>query len=294
MLQDRGNSPDVVIISAHYDVTCDDGYSDNYDLQYPASLFTRDLIKSFDSKEIEGQTLAMELPGAEVKGDNFIVYQLQFNTGGSGTVLDRSDNFEWTLSSGALQITFSNGDIAMFYKSQDDKMGACGVVEIYQTPNGSEFSHKGMVVKVDSSSNFENESDYIKHFRSGFDASQPNEYRDIGFFIELNDNGNAIQQHNSKDGNVVPYFTALLTWGIIEGKVIMSNKVKNGDNERCDPYSDSECWWRSIRSWQLLYQQGNRIYVKENIYYNFSRPDDNLAFPDLASSRINFYEVSGQ
>lgn len=289
MLNKRGNAPDAVLISINWSVSCEDGFSDQYTKKKYASLVTGSNAKSFRDSNVSGKTLAIELPGSELRGDNFIARMLSFASDGSGTDIESNETFTWTIDGGALTLSFVNGDNATLFKVQENSQGATGVVQLFTASTGETYSNKGMVLQVDENAVFANTADYIGSLRSGFDVSQPNQQREIGFVIHHEADGISTQELTDASGNATN--TQLTTWGITDNKLINSLKYNDWTNERCDPYSNSNCWWLQIRTWELLAKHGNRIYVRESIHRHSARPDDNLAFPPLNDSRLNFYQI---
>lgn len=292
MLNKRGNAADSVVININWSVQCDDGFSDQYVNKRFASMVNQENAKSFRDNDVSGKTLAMELPGDEIQGDNFTVALLSFSADGSGSVIETSEQFSWGVENGVLTVSFASGDETSFIKVQENQQGAFGIAQLYHKATGETLSNKGMMLVTNSNSIFDSMSNYAGRLRSGFDVSQPNQQREIGFIVELEANGNSKQESRDASGNLNPAFSRVTTWGIIEGKIIISTKFNGITNERCDPYTNSECWWEQIRTWELLAKHGNRIYVKESIRRNFGKPENNLAFPSLVDSRLNFYEIN--
>ena len=292
MLNQRGNAPDSVIIHLNWSVQCDDGFTDEYINKHYVSLVNEDNRKAFRNNDISGKTIAIELPGQEMRGDNFIVNLLSFQPTGTGVNLDTHEHFDWSINNGVLELSFASGESVSLFKVQENLQGAFGIAQLYRKANGDMLSNKGMLLIADRDMTFGNMSDYAGKFRSGFDVSQPNQRREMGFVIELEANGNSMQESRNAAGNINPAFSRMTTWGIIEGRIIISTKRNEWVNERCDPYTNTQCWWEQVRSWQPLAKFGNRIYVKESIFMHFARPENNLAFPPLADSRLNFYEIN--
>lgn len=291
MLNKRGNAPDAALITINWSVNCEDGFSEQYAYKYYVSLVTGNNTKRFRNNEVAGRALAIELPGAELSGDNFIVRVLSFSPDGSGSEIESNETFTWLIEDGVLKLSFANGDSTILYKVQENSQGVTGIVQRFTAATGETYANKGMVLHVDEGAIFTNTNDYIGSLRSGFDVSQPNQQREMGFVIHLEEGGISSQEYTDRNGNSRNGLSALTTWGITDNKLINSLKYNDWTNERCDPYSNSNCWWLQVRTWELLAKHGNRIYVREGIHRHFSRPDDNLAFPPLVDSRLNFYQI---
>ncbi|MEZ9823019.1 hypothetical protein AB4238_20750 [Shewanella sp. 10N.286.45.A1] len=92
------------------------------------------------------------------------------------------------------------------------------------------------------------------------------------------------------------YKTTPLQWYMENNQVVLYRSLEwlngNPTSSNCDPRSDSNCFYRQYRSWQLLGQHGNRYYVLESLYDNGNPWQDGaLALEDIpVHHRTNFYQ----
>jgi hypothetical protein len=209
----------------------------------------------------------------------------------SGVNQDSGENFTWSIDNGVTSISFASGESVQVHKVQENKQGAYGIVQIYTDQSGALYSNKGMMVEVTAAQGFVNEDDYYGVWRSGFDVSQANQHRTMGFSIGLNGNGLSDYISSYFSDNDVNTYVLSMSWAIENGQIVNYRTLLEGQYTPCSPLENNECWYRNVRNWELLAQHGNRIYVRESLYYNFSRPDNNQAIAPLTDSRLNFYQI---
>jgi hypothetical protein len=209
----------------------------------------------------------------------------------SGVNQDSGENFTWSIDNGVTSISFAGGESVNVHKVQENKQGAYGIVQIYTDQSGALYSNKGMMVEVTTDQGFVNEDDYYGVWRSGFDVSQANQHRKMGFSIGLSANGNSERVSSDFYDNEIHTSTSPMVWDIETGQLVNYRSVLEGQVERCLPSENGECWHLNVRKWELLAQHGNRIYVRESLYYNFFRPENNQELAPLSDSRLNFYQI---
>lgn len=293
IVKERQVAADAAEIRVHWQENCE-GELRTYTNSHFTSLVTAQQLHAFDDDELPGQVLALPLPQPEGEnGDNHAVALLAFNDNGQGVVRGTNEAFEFDVDEHALNLTFANGDALAVLKSQRNKRGAIGVITLYTASSGEVFTNKSAAVYVDEQLSFTTAAEAAGVYRSGFDLSQPNNRREFGFTITLEENGQSNQVLEAEQEWVLPSFERDSVWQIDEqGHIGIAVRADFTDQGymRCDPETNPDCYTIQYRTWEPLAESGNRVYVLETIYQAFSLPEDNRDLPPRVDARINFYK----
>ncbi|MEZ9198115.1 PKD domain-containing protein [Shewanella sp. 10N.286.54.B9] len=265
------------------------------------TAFNIDDVEVWQEKDLQGQSIVFEHYSETALELNRLQNSLpamtyQFNDNGSGSVLEDNANFTWLIDAdGVLIMSFSDYSIRWLklFDDRSDRKGGASVFALYEKDEIN-VQYSNMATTLSASS--WQASDLVGNWDHGFSSSQP-KYDVMGYGIkwELLADGSANLKATSADGSIL-YKTTPLQWYMENNQVVLYRSLEwvngNPTSSNCDPRSDSNCFYRQYRSWQLLGQHGNRYYVLESLYDNGNPWQDGpLALEEIAvHHRTNFYQ----
>ncbi|PKG56500.1 Ig-like domain-containing protein [Shewanella sp. GutDb-MelDb] len=265
------------------------------------TAFNIDDVEAWQEKDLLGQAIVFEHYSDSALALNRLQNTLpamtyQFDDNGSGSVLEDNANFTWLIDAdGVLTMSFSDYSIRWLklFDDRSDRKGGASVFALYEKGEIN-VQYTNMATTLSASS--WQASDFVGNWDHGFSSSQP-KYDVMGYGIkwELLADGSANLKATSVDGSIL-YKTTPLHWYMENNQVVLYRSLEwlngNPTSSNCDPRSDSNCFYRQYRSWQLLGQHGNRYYVLESLYDNGNPWQDGpLALEDIAvHHRTNFYQ----
>lgn len=265
------------------------------------TAFNIDDVEVWQEKDLQGQSIVFEHYSETALELNRLQNTLpamtyQFDDNGSGSVLEDNANFTWLIDAdGVLTMSFTDYSISWLklFDDRSDRKGGASIFALYEKGEIN-VQYTNMATTLSASS--WQASDLVGNWDHGFSSSQP-KYDVMGYGIkwELLADGSANLKATSVDGSIL-YKTTPLHWYMENNQVVLYRSLEwlngNPTSSNCDPRSDSNCFYRQYRSWQLLGQHGNRYYVLESLYDNGNPWQDGpLALEDIAvHHRTNFYQ----
>ena len=211
----------------------------------------------------------------------------RFDAGGAGVVLDDGQVFAWSLSGdGQLALDYDDGESAQLRRLLHDGRKGDGVIALVQLSDGAEKAHHALSSVRDGSLVFD-AALLARPWRSGFDISQTAyDFAGFdGFYIVLESGGTGSQVHVSEAGTSV----SPLTWGIEDGAMVARRyRDHSGWRDTCT-IGVNGCFVFTERRWVPVSSDGNRIYVREELWL-----DQDMDGPlplAMDSQRPNFYDI---